>query len=37
MDTNLRALGFVAGLSTTDFGATAAHINQTTGEITPPE
>jgi hypothetical protein len=37
IDSGLRALGFVDGLSTADFGATAAHINQTTGEITPPE
>jgi hypothetical protein len=37
IDSGVRALGFVAGLSTDDFGATAAHVNQTTGEITPPE
>jgi poly-gamma-glutamate capsule biosynthesis protein CapA/YwtB (metallophosphatase superfamily) len=37
IDSDLRALGFVAGLSTDDFGSTAARINQTTGEITPPE
>jgi hypothetical protein len=37
IDSDLRALGFVAGLSTGDFGSTAAHINQTTGDITPPE
>jgi hypothetical protein len=37
IDSGLRALGFVDGLSPADFGATAAHIDQTTGEITPPE
>ncbi len=34
IDTDLRALGFVDDLSVQDFGAGAARINRTTGEIT---
>jgi hypothetical protein len=35
-DPDKRALAFVDGLSTNDFGATAAHISHTNGTITPP-
>jgi hypothetical protein len=36
LDPNKRALGFVGGLSTSDFGATAARISTADGSISPP-
>jgi hypothetical protein len=35
-DSDKRALAFVDGLSSSDFGASAAHISRTDGAITPP-
>jgi poly-gamma-glutamate capsule biosynthesis protein CapA/YwtB (metallophosphatase superfamily) len=36
LDPNKRALGFVGGLSTSDFGAAAARISTADGSISPP-